>query len=175
MKKRILINQRLTTKVIMVIKEQFFFQAAITFFSFVLFNSNCSSVKDKYSRKINTNDSLVVFYDSTLSGRLNQNISFDSIKVMFLGIFEDTLVVFRNGIQILKFGAYIKEYPTNSSDYSGHSVGIEKVKRKQIITIKLLNQKRTIEFWLQNGFPLCTVQRYNGIWYINYRYGLQLK
>jgi hypothetical protein len=91
------------------------------------------------------------------------------VILTFFEKFNDSVILYLNGRE--KWRAYIsdKNNPYESSGYSGIDIGISSPDRNNLIRLELLNQKRFVEFSLNKDFPICSIQRYNGIWSVNYR------
>ncbi len=121
----------------------------------VFFKEKSSAEKEKY--RIERNDrGLVVF--------------------SFFEEFNDTLVLFLNGEKQGQWVIHKMNNPAQSSGYSGISYSTVLKKRKNIVVLKLLQNKKYVEFKINKRYPLYSLQRYGSIWYVNARkYAMILK
>jgi hypothetical protein len=123
-------------------------------------------------------DSLIIGYENQVidSNKLVKRQDTNLVVLSFFEEFDDTVTLYLNGIE--KWRALIKgkNNQSGSTGYSGVDVGVSSTNKNNLIQIKLLDQKRFVEFLLDKEYPLCSIQRYNNIWHINYRKHLiQLK
>lgn len=102
---------------------------------------------------------------SSLIKRSNCN----AIVFSFFEQFNDTVVLFINNKKHGQWYIDAKNNPVESSGYSGIDYSLILKKKKNKVLIKLLNQRKYVEFEVTKKYPLYTVQRYGNIWYINVR------
>jgi len=103
---------------------------------------------------------------SVLIKRTDSNL----IILSFFEVFDDTVVMYVNGKEVMKQNIIKSNNPSTSSGYSGYDVGIvlnDTTDKK--IYFKLVNQKKYVSIVLDKSYPLCTIQRYDDIWYVNFR------
>jgi superoxide dismutase len=62
-----------------------------------------------------------------------------------------------------------KDITSTSSGYSGKGIGVLFDTDSGNVIIKLVNQKKYASFVLDKSYPLCTLQRYDKKWYVNFR------
>ena len=62
-----------------------------------------------------------------------------------------------------------KDNPVESSGYSGIDYSLHLKKEKNIVIIKLLSQRKYIEFIVDKEYPLYSIHRYGNTWYVNAR------
>lgn len=123
-------------------------------------------------------DSLIVGYENQVldSNKLVERQDTNLVVLSFFEEFNDTVTLHLNGIEKWRSLINGKDNPIGSTGYSGVDVGVSSSNKKDVIQIRLLNKKRFVEFFLNKEYPLCSIQRYNNIWHINYRKHLiQLK
>ncbi|PUZ28979.1 hypothetical protein DCC81_05775 [Chitinophaga parva] len=87
----------------------------------------------------------------------------------FFEEFNDIVEVYLNKKKIASWNINDENRKYTSTGYSGNDIGISQFMESDVITIRLVNQKKYIKFNLQPGYPLYTIQRYGGIWYVNLR------
>ncbi|WP_143306613.1 hypothetical protein [Chitinophaga vietnamensis] len=99
----------------------------------------------------------------------------DSLVLAFFEVFDDSTAVYNNGRKIAQL--YIKKAnnPYTSTGYSYKNVVLHGLEKDSKIVIRLLTKKKYVEFIPDIRYPVYSIQRYNGIWYINPRYGISLK
>jgi hypothetical protein len=93
----------------------------------------------------------------------------DSIVFSFFEEFNDTVVLFVNKKKQVQLVIDAKDNPVESSGYSGIDYSLHLKKEKNIVIIKLLSQKKYIEFIVDKKYPLYSIQRYGNTWYVNAR------
>ena len=93
----------------------------------------------------------------------------NSILFSFFEEFNDTVVLFVNKKKQGQWFINAKDNPGESSGYSGIDYCLHLKKEKNIVIIKLLSQKKYIEFIVDKEYPLYSIQRYGNTWYINAR------
>lgn len=87
----------------------------------------------------------------------------------FFEEFNDIVEVYLNRKKIASWNMNDENRKYTSTGYSGNDIGISQFKESDVITIRLVNQRKYVKFNLQPGYPLYTIQRYGGIWYVNLR------
>jgi hypothetical protein len=99
-----------------------------------------------------------------------------SITFVFFEEFNDTLVVCLNNKEIGKWILQEQNNPIQSSGYSGINVNFLLKGRKNHVTMRLMRQKKYIEFKIDKNYPVYSIQRYDNVWYVNARkYRMDLK
>ena len=92
------------------------------------------------------------------------------VILSFYEVFEDSVIIYVNKKERFKNFLSTKNNPSYSSGYSGFKLGIlleEGV--SNTIYLELKNQKKYASIVVDKSYPLCTIQRYNNIWYVNFR------
>ena len=101
--------------------------------------------------------------DSTrLIKRENNNL----VKISFFEQFNDTVILYENGIEKGRWFIHAKNNPYTSTGYSGIDYILIANKKRNTITLRLLQQKKYIQFELDKNYPWYIIQRYNAMWYI---------
>jgi hypothetical protein len=132
---------------------------------------SCSALKGQSDCYGNKTVAAQTFADSTSDLKRQ----FDSVALMFLGIYEDTVIVYYNHKEVYRFAAYKDNYPASSSDYTGHTFNLGSLLGQSLLVIKLVNQGVCTSVPIDKSFPLITVQRYGDKFFINKRNGIILK
>jgi hypothetical protein len=90
----------------------------------------------------------------------------DLVTLSFFEEFNDTLIVYLNNKEKGRFFVHTKNNPYTSSGYSGIDLNLLSAKPKGMVIVRLLGQKKYIEFEISREYPLYIIQRYSGIWYV---------
>lgn len=107
--------------------------------------------------------------DTSKALMLIKRQSHNSIVFSFFEEFNDTVVLFVNNKKQGQWFIDAKDNPLESSGYSGIDYSLHLKKEKNIVIIKLLSQKKYIEFVVDKEYPLYSIQRYGNTWYVNAR------
>ena len=143
-------------------------------FLFILFSLlTCKEVKSQF---LNSN---TFIKENVKYGYENEN--YDSAKLItrtdsnlvilsFFEVFDYTVVMYLNEKEVMRQYISKSNNPSTSSGYSGYDVGIViDANTNKKIYLNLVNQKKYVSIVLDKSYPLCTVQRYGGTWYVNFR------
>ena len=104
--------------------------------------------------------------DSHDSSQTINKTNNNTVVLSFFEIFNDTLVLYINKLKIKQWPMYSDS--NKSTGYIRFDTLIY-LKKKRLITVKMLTQKKYVELSIDNRSPFVTVQRYGGIWKVNYR------
>lgn len=132
------------------------------------FISEAQNIKDKVFEK----EELKFYKENTDTLKalmLIKRENYNSIVFSFFEEFNDTVVLFVNNKKQGQWFINTKDNPVESSGHSGIDYSLLLKKKKNTVVIKLLSQKKYVEFIVDKEYPLYSIQRYGNTWYINGR------
>lgn len=89
------------------------------------------------------------------------------VLLSFWNEFNDTLVIYINNKLIDRRPIFSDT--TTCDSFKTINIYLNAVK-PMMIRVELLRKRKFVEFVIDNEAPMVTVQRYNEIWYVKYRY-----
>ena len=88
-----------------------------------------------------------------------KRVNKDIVTLSFFQDFSDSIIIYVDQKEVVK--KYLEHDSTLvSTDYTGYSFSSEFKKRKTIVTIAYLNEKKYCEFKLNKSFPLYSLHFY---------------
>jgi hypothetical protein len=140
----------------------------------LLFFIHCNFASTAQANKVKffVQEELRFFKEQTDTSKTSQLIKTqdcNSIVFSFFEEFNDTLALFINNKKRGEWLIQTKDNPSESTGYSGIAYEVSLKRKKNIISIRLLSQKKYIKFKIDKTYPLYSIQRYNNVWYVNGR------
>jgi len=140
-------------------------------FMFILNKQDCTAQKliGPPTLSAMVKDSLILDFVYDCPENLKIKRENNKVEFMLFEEFDDTLSLYINNKHYGNWILFTKNNPFTSTGFSGFSFNLVLKRKKNDIIFELVGKKRYIEFELDKKYPLYTVQRYNGIWYVNGR------
>ena len=130
--------------------EMNFIIRCICVISLILVFQQCSF--QKHVQQANSpslvKDSVIVGYENriTESAKLVPRQDSNLVILSFFEEFNDTVILYLNGIEKWRASVNGKDSPNESSGYSGVDVGVSSPTKNNTVQLRLLRQRRFVEF-----------------------------
>ena len=147
-----------------------------TYFMICLINNSCKSQKLISSSNENLlsdskSEKIIYRFEDEISDSMDSYQRSDSNIILFYFFegFNDTVQVKYNKTTLL-IGSVFEDSNLVSTKFSGKFFGIKVDSLYSQLQIELISQKKTAMIALYRNYPICTLNRENGVWIANYRY-----
>jgi hypothetical protein len=148
------------------ISNQKIFLLSLIFLSILIYScvtqEHALNLSDSSKEPFKTEEEKIVTDSTRMIKRNNKDI----VSISFFERFNDTVVLYLNNKKLSQWFIDEKNNPYKSTGYSGLDYSINLKKTANIITLKLVNQKKYIQFSIHKIFPVYMIQRYDGVWYV---------